>query len=183
MKLHFISEINNIIYNILYIMSYVEFQTDDKDNMKCNFSKDNKYYICTNRQQILNNNITMGSDYKEMLQGNTFHKSLNYAFNDITFANAIDSSNNTININNCTNNDDCKDKITFAKINKSNNDIFSIFNNLENPEKLNENMQRLNYICKEFNVCSYKSDNKFLLKKVCNDNVCKYDVYCECHKD
>jgi PBP1b-binding outer membrane lipoprotein LpoB len=165
-------------------MSYIQQYVDANDNMKCaSYIKDNKYYICSNYNKMSNNIITAGANLDDISSTVPFYKSTEFLFNDITFANAIDSNNNTININNCNNNDECKNKITFAKTQKSNNDIFPLFKNLENHDTLNENLQRVNNICKEFNVCSYKTDNKFLLKKVCNDNICKYDLYCECHKD
>lgn len=55
MKLHFILEKNNILYNII---SYIEYQNYNKDN------------ICTNQPKLLN--ITMAVDYKEMLQEKHF---------------------------------------------------------------------------------------------------------------
>jgi len=162
-------------------MSYFEYTISEPNNENCKESKDRKYFICTLKQDMSNQKITTGVSFGEMGQGKSYYKSLNYAFNDVIFANNVDT-NNITNIDNCIN-DECKNKITFAKTEKLENDMFSIFNDLENKNMLNKNLQTLNNVCQKFNVCNYKSDNTFLLKKNCNNNLCKYDIYCECHKD
>jgi hypothetical protein len=163
-------------------MSYIQQYVDNNNNMKCDISEDNKYRICSNYDKISNNIITSGINLNNIKRGDSYHNSAEFVYNNINFANNIDS-NNAINLNNCINNDACNNITTFTKIQKTKNDIIPYFNNLNNPNKLNENITKINNICKEFNVCAYKSDNNFLLKKTCDGNICNYNIYCECQKD
>jgi hypothetical protein len=146
-------------------MSFINHNVNKNKPYECSFINNNNS-ICSYYNESNNNILTMYSN-----NSNDY----TYIFNDVNFANDINNKQNSINIKDCNDILDCTYKTTYSQSNIS----------LEQIKYYNNDITKSNNICTENNICKYKSNNKFLLKKECdeNNNTCYYNIYCDCSKN
>ena len=117
--------------------------------------------------------INYGINY---LNGELYQKTkdilpLNYEFNNINFANIINSDSNIENVDQCYNANNCINKELYARKEFKANDLVS---NREVSELCNEKK-----LCE---IHNHTTNNKYLFKKLCYDDDCSYSLNCGCDK-